>query len=107
MGRSGADTVMDGREGAVADGEPGTVCLEAAGVGGEAGLCCSVAHKSLLHGCGTGDELQMSCRVFRCFVKLPQLSGFPQKPQVIGVLVKFREFWMWLSELKLVVTEGL
>lgn len=60
VGRSGAELVW-----AVADIEPGTVFLEAAGEDGEAGLCCLVAHKSLPHGCGTGDELQMYHRVFQ------------------------------------------
>lgn len=61
---------------AVADGEPGTMSLEAAGVGGEAGLCCLLAHKSLLHGCGTGDELQMSRRVFQVLCEITTALRF-------------------------------
>lgn len=65
------------------------------------------ANRSLLHVCGTGDELQMYHRSARCFVKLPQHSGFPQRPLVILSLVTFKEFWTWPSELKLMVPEGL
>lgn len=89
--------------GGCTDRQTGTMSLEAAGGDGEAGLSCSVSQKSLPHGCGTGDELQMYHRVCEITTALRLSSettsglGFSEIQGILDMA----------SELKLIITDGL
>lgn len=81
----------------------------------ETGPCCSVSQCRLMgmneNHCCADVVLKMNYKYTIesswCFVKLPEDSDFLQRLQVIMALVTCREFWMSLSELKLVDTKGL
>lgn len=95
-------TPEDGPEGCT-DRQTGTMSLEAAGGMGRQG--CPAPYPT--NPCHMGVALGMGCRCTTGFVKSPLRSGFPQRTQVVLVLMRFKEFWTWPSELKLIITDGL